>query len=348
MAAERTAFVMMPFASEFDDVYQSLIREPLISAGYQVFRGDDLLNQNNILEEIIGSIERSSLLIADLSTANPNVYYELGLAHAFQRPVVLFAQDIAEVPFDLRSYRIIQYSTHFAKMNAAIASFKSLLQGIEAGTVSFGSPVSDFGLLEPSRQRGPPSATAQSDLGLLDHRQALEEGAESITSIVGEVASRLNALTPQIAATTERLTSGQLSTKAQRTLMRALAQSIDGYVTWLSAANKRYGGAMDDISNALNAIFSSEIRIDAKERQALQTFVETLQKTEEQAARGRDQFAVLAHSVDSLPKIEKEFNRASRRLGTETREFIGNIDQTVSVFARARNAAKQLLGPENS
>ena len=39
MDADRTAFVMMPFASEFDDVYQSLIREPLILAGYQVIRG---------------------------------------------------------------------------------------------------------------------------------------------------------------------------------------------------------------------------------------------------------------------------------------------------------------------
>lgn len=234
-------------------------------------------------------------------------------------------------------------------MNAAVASFKSLLQGIEAGTISFGNPVSDFGLLDPSRQLRPPSAVAQSDLGLLDHRQALEDRAECITSIVEEVGRRLTELTPRISTAADKLTSGQVtSTKAQRNLMRSLAQSIDGYANWLGTANKRYERAMDDISNALNAILSSEIRIDAKERQSLQTFVETLQRTEEQATRGRDQFSSFAHSVESMPKIEREFNRAGRRLGAETREFVGNIDQTVSVFARARNAAKQLLGREVS
>lgn len=344
MSTDRTAFVMMPLASDFDDVYQSLIREPLISAGYQVSRADDLLNQINILQDIIGSIEQSSLLIADLTTANPNVYYELGMAHAFQKRVVLFTQDISQVPFDLRSYRIIQYSTHFVKMNEALQSFRSLLKGIDDGTVSFGNPVSDFGQLHYSSQQRTTDPAAQSDLGLLDHRDTLEDAIAYISSVVTEVGTRLNELTPQVIDTGEQLASGKVSsTKAQKNLMRALAQSVDGYAAWLGDANKSYERAVDGISNSLNAIFSTQTRIDDTDRTGLQNFVVAIQQTEENATRGRDHFSAFAQSVESLPKIEKEFNRASRRLAAETRQFVGNIDQTLSIFARARTAATRLL-----
>jgi hypothetical protein len=347
----KTAFVMMPFASEFDDVYQSLIQDPLTMAGYTVFRCDDILNQGNILQDIIGSIANSSLLIADLSTSNPNVYYELGLAHAMQRPVILFAQDIDEVPFDLRSYRIIQYATHFAKMNEAIATFGSLLKGIEDGTVSFGNPVSDFSRLESSTPisdcskgiaiPGEPS----NELGLLDFREALEDGTEVMASIMGEIGTRLNQLTPELTSTTERLTSGNAgTTKAQKKLMRVLATSIDKEAKWLKGANKKYKNAMEEVNNALNSIFSGEFHVADKEITAVQGFIDTLKNTEEQAIVARDQFSGLATIIDALPRIEKEFGRASRLFSTEIKEFVGNIDQTASIFARARNAASQLMG----
>ena len=79
---QRRAFVLMPFEDEFDDIYEYLIREPLSKAGYDVNRADEILNQENILSSIIDSIIHSELIVADLSTSNPNVYYELGLSHA--------------------------------------------------------------------------------------------------------------------------------------------------------------------------------------------------------------------------------------------------------------------------
>ena len=91
-----SAFVIMPFDAELDDVYDYLIRGPLSEAGYDVKRADDLLNQQNILEDILLSIVKSDLIVADLSKANPNVYYELGLAHVYGKKVILLAQDIDE------------------------------------------------------------------------------------------------------------------------------------------------------------------------------------------------------------------------------------------------------------
>src|SRR5436305_7965208 len=83
------AFVIMPFASEFDEVYRLFISDALNAAGYKVLRADNLLSHRSILQDIIGAIASSNLIIADLTGANPNVFYELGIAHALCKPVII-------------------------------------------------------------------------------------------------------------------------------------------------------------------------------------------------------------------------------------------------------------------
>jgi len=90
----------MPFDVEFNEMYDYL--KDLIGDEFLVFRADNLLNQQNILKDIIQSIHNSDLVIADLSGLNPNVFYELGLAHALRKNVILLTQDIEQLPFDLR------------------------------------------------------------------------------------------------------------------------------------------------------------------------------------------------------------------------------------------------------
>ena len=97
MSSDRTkpkAFVIMPFDAEAQPVYDDFICPTLGSLGFDVTRADDLLNQQNILRDILFSIESADLLVADLTDSNSNVYYELGLAHALGKPVILLGQDI--------------------------------------------------------------------------------------------------------------------------------------------------------------------------------------------------------------------------------------------------------------
>lgn len=61
--------------------------------------------------DIWDGIKKAKILIAELTGRNPNVMYELGLAHAIEKPVILLTQDINDVPFDLRSLRCIVYNT---------------------------------------------------------------------------------------------------------------------------------------------------------------------------------------------------------------------------------------------
>ena len=62
-----------------------------------------------ITEQIWSYINRAKFIIADLTERNPNVFYELGLAHTVGKEVILLAQEIEDVPFDLRHLRVILY-----------------------------------------------------------------------------------------------------------------------------------------------------------------------------------------------------------------------------------------------
>ena len=108
MGDKKTAFVLMPSTPEFAVVYEDLVIPAFEEAGFVVERALDISSQQSILRDIVTAIERAAVVVADLTEANANVYYELGLAHALGKQVFLISQDVDGAPFDLRSYRIFR------------------------------------------------------------------------------------------------------------------------------------------------------------------------------------------------------------------------------------------------
>lgn len=109
-----TCFVMMPFAASFTKVYNT-IRESLENSetNFICTRADDIRGGGNIMETVFQQIGDSEIVIADLTGKNPNVFYELGIAHMLKDPkkVILLIQDIESMPFDLTPFRCIVYKT---------------------------------------------------------------------------------------------------------------------------------------------------------------------------------------------------------------------------------------------
>ena len=110
VSAADTCFVMMPFASPLGDYYE-LIYEPAIKkAGLKPVRADDdIFGTGKIMDQVWSGITNAKVLVAELTSRNPNVFYELGLAHALQKPVVLVSSNEEDVPFDLHHIRVIYY-----------------------------------------------------------------------------------------------------------------------------------------------------------------------------------------------------------------------------------------------
>ncbi|MDQ3411818.1 MAG: nucleoside 2-deoxyribosyltransferase, partial [Chloroflexota bacterium] len=99
-----SAFVLMPFDPEFNSVFTDAIQPALAEVECVAIRADSDLDQRNIMQKIVHGIVRSDLIIADITSPNANVMYELGMAHGLDRPTAILTQDVSSAPFDLRSY----------------------------------------------------------------------------------------------------------------------------------------------------------------------------------------------------------------------------------------------------
>jgi hypothetical protein len=102
-------FVLMPFVESLQPVYDDHIRPVVKKSGLRCERADEIRGTTAITWDIWERINRSRLLIADLTGQNANVFYELGLAHALGKDVVLLTQSMDFVPFDLKTIRCIVY-----------------------------------------------------------------------------------------------------------------------------------------------------------------------------------------------------------------------------------------------
>jgi hypothetical protein len=96
--------VMMPFDARFDNVYATL-QQAVAESGMRCQRADDIWVNNHIMDDIINLIWRARVVIADLSSKNPNVFYETGISHTLGREVIQIAQSMEDIPFDLRAIR---------------------------------------------------------------------------------------------------------------------------------------------------------------------------------------------------------------------------------------------------
>lgn len=103
-------FHLSPFAEPFNSIYAKEIRDSVAATGFTIERADEIYGTDPIIEDIWRSINVASVITADVSGRNPNVMYEIGMAHAIGKPVVILTQTIEDVPFDLRHYRCIVYS----------------------------------------------------------------------------------------------------------------------------------------------------------------------------------------------------------------------------------------------
>ena len=105
-----TCFVMQPFGGPLGSYYELIFKPAIEQAGMTAVRADDdIFATGKIMDQVWRGIRQAKILVAELTSKNPNVFYELGLAHALEKPVLLVSSNQEDVPFDLRHIRAILY-----------------------------------------------------------------------------------------------------------------------------------------------------------------------------------------------------------------------------------------------
>lgn len=104
-------FVLTSFHEDLRDEFRAVI-EVGLDLGFVVARGDEKASHGDIFSQILRNIVEARVVIANISGRNPNVFYELGIAHALNKPVILLAHNQSDVPFDIQSKRIVFYKSN--------------------------------------------------------------------------------------------------------------------------------------------------------------------------------------------------------------------------------------------
>lgn len=102
-------FILMPFEEPFDTIYKKHIK-PTVENKFRIERADNIFKSSVIIEDVWEYINKSQFIIADVTGKNPNVFYELGIAHTVGKEVVIITQNKDDIPFDLKHRRYFVYS----------------------------------------------------------------------------------------------------------------------------------------------------------------------------------------------------------------------------------------------
>jgi hypothetical protein len=344
------AFVIMPFSSDFNEIYNLFIASSLNEVGYDVFRADDVVSQRNILEDIIASINDSELIVADLTGSNPNVYYELGIAHAFGKSVILLTQSVSDLPFDLRSYRVIQYNTHFAAIGDAKNKLKEFAEAAKNGKMIFRSPVTDFSSIKKveSQVEEEVKVILSGDLGFLDHTIRMQEGFAAMANVIGQIGKRMQEVTTRTEAVTEEMNELAKSEDAQKLrkiqkLLGDFATTQQEYAIFLKESNDRMENSLDDTFTSLEFVISFKTPSTDEERQALSTMLNNLNYLENNSQGSVNSFTKLLASVKATPRMERNLNKALDEVAVQIDRFIGNTQQVVALASKMKSVAKKLI-----
>jgi len=345
------AFVIMPFDVEFNSIYEQLIKPSLEDAGYEVARADSITDQQNILRDIVEGLASADLVVADLTTNNANVFYELGLCHGLRIPTILLSQSMDEVPFDLRSYRVQVYETRFDQIHKLKQSLKEIAEKHKSGGVTFGSPVIDFyperletkvtAALITDAEHGQDTPEEDDEKGGADHAADIEEAFEDMNRFITllvevntEYTSKMAGYSTQLQMLKDNPQPGAASKK--RCLLTQIAsdmnqwsKKIESNAAVLEKSIKTLDESFPEFINFVEEPSTEDGKAAIINARAIfsnftpQTHVAT------------ESFRELQVTVGGLRGLSKDMNRASRRFAQVLDNIILNLERVEAFAVRA-------------
>jgi len=362
------AFILMPFDAEFADVYADLIQTPLESAGFQVRRADSLLNQRSVLQDVVRGIADAALIVADVSGLNPNVMYELGLAHALGKRTIMITRDIDELPFDLRPYRANPYSVRFTEAGQIVATLEEIGKAVLAGTAQFSNPVQDFApdaltassqvsvslnAREPSDERsesglagGADDDDQESEPGVFEYAQQLHDGSEHTVEVMTRISSATEEIGRQIQGHTERLERAQknLGNKGAGvylSITRDSAKDINNFSETLAPANRDLRQSIMSFADAATGLARNRVVESDEDRQAVAEDIRAIAEAEDAVVQSYFSVVNFANTLLELPNMDRVLTQAARRAATLVSETAEIMESAQAEYARARGLLEE-------
>ena len=124
-----TCAIMMPFAPEFEPV-RAVIKDACDAIELRPVIADEVWETPTIVQDVFNMIFTARIVVADFSDLNPNVMYELGIAHTLGKDVVPITQPMKKLPFDVAHYHTISYENTKAGLPVLRRKLEQVMRGL--------------------------------------------------------------------------------------------------------------------------------------------------------------------------------------------------------------------------
>lgn len=141
----------MPFEEKYREVYTEVYKVVCKSNGIDCWRVDEVNKPGSITRDIINGIIESDIIIADLTERNPNVFYELGIAHSTGNKTIMTCQSNESLPFDISAYRVIFYEQTINGGKVLIEKLDKSIKELLNNRFEVNNPVQE--IISPQKQR---------------------------------------------------------------------------------------------------------------------------------------------------------------------------------------------------
>jgi Nucleoside 2-deoxyribosyltransferase len=128
----RKAFVVMQYTEPYNILYEQVIEPITKDFGVESTRADETFGPGFIMADMMRQIEQSDLVIAEITPNNPNVFYEVGYAHALKKPTILIAEKGKQLPFDVSGFRTLFYENSIAGKERIEAGLREHIRAINS------------------------------------------------------------------------------------------------------------------------------------------------------------------------------------------------------------------------
>ncbi|MFX3949620.1 hypothetical protein ACJBW9_09095 [Streptococcus suis] len=343
---KKKVFVIMPFQNEFFEVYDML--KSKFSEDFEFTNAGDEGNQQNILMDIIHPIYESDIVIADLTGLNPNVMYELGLAHSFnKKTIVITKDDLSQLPFDLKQYRAKDYDTHFLRFEELLNYLKINLYGAISNEVGFSNPVRDFLRSENINnvpwfaEKNITELSEESDKGFIDFMADIEETTGKFTEVITELTQDIGTMGDEVSKTgaeIERVNkkggSGTASfvrkeTKKAATHVNNFGKKLDKHINELSIL-------WDIIESNSAGLLDNEFATSDKNLEDLKTFITSFLPLQGAISESNESVKTMKQSLKNSIGLERNLNQAIR-------DVCSGLDAYLTLTERFNNSIDILL-----
>lgn len=319
-------FMIMPFEDVFFEVFEMLKIE--FSEGFSFSNASQECNPQNILKDIIKPMYEADYIIADLTGLNPNVMYELGIAHCFGKKTIVITQDnLSSLPFDLKQYRAMSYNTYFKKFHDLIL----FLKGVLSDSVSFGDPVSDAVELchidRSTSETDLDKATDDEDGGFLDFMAEIEENLDSLCRNIGEMNEDMNTMSKGIELGTSVInrikTSGE---KGSTIKIRQEIQKVAGYIESFSSSLRVKTAAMNSLWDRIEkntlSLIENPVAKNEGNRDGVTSYLDSLYQLREIVISNIPRIRRFQMVINSSIGLEKTMNQAIKFLDMDLTNYI--------------------------